>query len=141
WLKPGELIDCTVTYTPPYLTLDKDIDPAGTAAANTPDDFTLRARGTSDPKSTFEGTAGTEQVQRRPVAVGDYNLTETAPDPEAEENWEHGYAWSDLVCKLDGDRLTDDVVEVEKDDTSGAIDEATLAVATGQDISCTYTNV
>lgn len=72
--------------------------------------------------------------------MGDYTLTEETPDPETDGNWEHGYVWSDLACELDDDSLADDALELATDDTTGAIDEATLAVAAAQDISCTYTN-
>ncbi len=42
---PGEYIGCTVKYVPPYLTLAKSVDQAGTATANEPEDFTLKADG------------------------------------------------------------------------------------------------
>lgn len=140
-LGAGEFIDCTVTYTPPYLTLNKLVDNAETEADHTPGDFVLQANGVDAPNSLIKGTAGTQHVQRRPVAVGDYTLTERMPDPGASGNWQYGYAWSDLTCQVpDQSDLSDDALSIDRDEVSGAIDAAVVAVDAGQDIACIYTN-
>lgn len=136
-LNAGEFIDCTVTYTPPYLTLEKQVDNGNTDAQNVASDFTLAAVGNTAPNTTLSWTGATAGSQRFPVAVGDYTLTETAPDPEVDGNWQYGYAWSDLTCMQDGGEGLP--VETIKED-NGSISEAMVAVDRDQDITCTYTN-
>lgn len=130
----GQFIECTVTYTPPYLTLVKTINTAGTAAANVPGDFTLTATGQSAPVSRVQGAGNAALVTHRPVAVGTYNFSETAPPLTGGANWQYGYTWSDLVC-TGGNAAT-----VAKDAASGAVTSASLAVAASQNVTCTYTN-
>lgn len=140
-IRPGEFIDCTVTYAPPYLTLEKEVDNVQSDAANTNEDFTLQASGVEAPNSTFAGVPGTEQTTKRPIAVGDYSLTEQMPDPNAEGNWQYGYSLTDLRCTYDdGSELPTQALSLERDEVSDEIIDATLSVAAAQYISCTYTN-
>ncbi|MBN9613747.1 MAG: DUF11 domain-containing protein, partial [Actinobacteria bacterium] len=133
-LQGGQFIECTVTYTPPYLTLVKTIDKAGTAAANVPADFTLTATGQSAPVSRVQGAANSVVVTKRPVAVGTYNFTETAPPLTGGSNWQYGYTWSNLSCP------GGNTANVAKDAASGAVTSASVAISALQNVTCTYTN-
>lgn len=121
-LDAGEFAECTVTYIPPYLTLEKQVDNTLGGSA-TPQDWTLA--GTSA-QSRASGASGATGVTKVPVAVGSYALTETGgPD---------GYRWRDLSC--DGPAgswsLTGGGSSVV---TAASVDIAKLA-----DTSCSFTN-
>lgn len=136
-LGAGEFIDCTVTYWPPYLTLEKQVENGDTEASNVADDFTLAAAGDDAPNSTFVGRGGSSELERRPIAVGDYTLIEDHPDPAAEGNWQYGYAWSDLTCETDeGDGVPVDLTSAE----NGEITEAAITVEANHDVHCVFTN-
>ncbi|CAG7607485.1 DUF11 domain-containing protein [Leucobacter soli] len=132
-LSGGQFIECTVTYTPPFLTLVKVVNQAGTAAANAPADFTLTATGRNAPVSRVQGAGGSTSIITQPVAIGTYDFSETQPGLGS-PNWQYGYTWSDLVCTGGG------TANVTKDATSGQVTAASLAVGTSQNVICTYTN-
>ncbi|MEA4945583.1 MAG: SpaA isopeptide-forming pilin-related protein [Propionicimonas sp.] len=125
----GSYLDCTVSYTPPYLSLVKQVSNTGTAATHTAADFTLSATGTV---STITGAGNTAAaVTKRPVAVGSYTLTETAPSGGTA--WPGGYTWSGLACS--GGTPT-----VTTDPATTAVTSAAVQVTQGAVAACTYTN-
>lgn len=129
----GQFVDCRVRYTPPYLTLVKTVNQAGTAAANVAADFTLTGTTQAAPVSRVQGAGGSAAVIKRPVAIGTYSFTETSP-PLTAPNWTHGYTWTGLACTGGNTAM------VSTDPTSGAVTTATVAIAALQDVTCTYTN-
>ena len=131
-IKGGEFLDCTVTYSPPYLSLVKTVVNTGTTATNTAAQFTLTATGQAAPTSTISGPGNAAAaVTKRAVAVGTYALTETAPTGTGA--WQFGYTWTNLTC-------TGATPTVTRDPESNAVTTATAPVALGGDVTCTYTN-
>jgi len=127
----GEFVHCTVTYTPPYLSLLKTVDNGTTGATHTAANFTLAATGQSAPNSTITGAGNAAaSVTKRPVAVGAYALTETAPSGGSA--WEAGYTWSGLTC-------TGATPTVTQDSVTG-VSAASVTIAAGGNVTCTYTN-
>src|SRR5699024_2462890 len=97
--KVGEFLRCSVEYVPPYLSLIKSVDNGDTAATNTAADFTLHAEGSGASSSAISGAGNAAaQVTKRPVAVGQYELGEIAPDMADTTNWLYGYDWTDVQC-------------------------------------------
>lgn len=140
-LSVGQYLKCTVEYTPPYLTLVKKVDNGETAAKHTAADFTLNATRNADPVSKIWGAGnGATEVTKRAVAVGQYALGETSPDPAVEGNWKYGYDWTDLVCKPPEGSIASTDFDVTKAQ-DGTISGANLTIKTGSNITCTYTNV
>ena len=121
---PGEFIECTVTYTPPFLTLVKSVDKAATAASDGPERWALTADQVGMSKANAVGS-GT----RVAVAPGTYSLSEASN----ELAWPHGYRWSGLTC-------SGATPVVTQDQTSKAVTSASVAVVKGGDVTCTYTN-
>ncbi len=121
---PGEFIACTVTYTPPFLTLVKSVDKAATAASDGPEKWTLTANqaGVSKANAVSSGA-------KVAVAPGTYSLSEANNGL----TWPHGYRWSGLTCSGASPTVT-------QDQTSKAVTSASVAVAKGGNVTCTYTN-
>lgn len=130
-LQPSAFIACTVTYTPPYLTLTKTVDNGSTAATNTADQFLLTAASSGLPKASAPGSPAT----RFAVAAGTYALSESGPTVSP---WQYGYDWTSLTCtSASGPAPT---VTRTTDAGTGAVTSATVAVAKGSNATCTYTN-
>ena len=114
-LANGADVTCTITNTAqqPTLTLVKEVvnDAGGTAE---PTDWTLSANG----PTPITGTTGSEAVTGRDVEVGSYALTESGGPA--------GYGASAWVCVT-----PDGAVPVE---------DGSVTVALGQDVTCTITN-
>ena len=126
-LKGGESIECTVTYTPPYITLKKTIDTSiATAAPNVPGDWQLTAT-----SNLSAAVALGDTDTKMPVAVGNYSMTEGLVATAAE--WEHGYTWRDLSCDTTTPAL-------QTDPLSGAITLATVDVTKGSNTVCSFEN-
>ncbi|MFT3888349.1 MAG: CshA/CshB family fibrillar adhesin-related protein [Arachnia sp.] len=129
-VKGGEFIDCTVTYTPPYLSLVKVVTNGTTGATHVPANFTLTATG---PVSAISGAGNAAAaVTKRPVAIGSYALTEAVPTGTTA--WRFGYTWTNLTCTGATPTLT-------RDPDSTAVTAATVAVGALGDVTCRYTNV
>lgn len=140
-IKLGEILRCEVLYTPPYLSLEKDVDNASTEATHTPADFTVRAVGEEAGSSAISGPGNQNaSVTKRPVAVGIYELSETSPDSGEDGNWEAGYDWSNLVCAPGTESTPLGDVTTETDDDANIV-AASLSVEAGNDITCTFTNI
>lgn len=134
-LKPAEFISCKVTYTPPYLTLKKAVDLAGTEANDGPSAFELTATGQDLATSQFWGPGGSADVEKRPVSVGTYEITETANETM---DWQYGYDWTGLACDPAGGGAARNVTLTPQEGpvlTSGAVE-----VDQGDDLVCTLTN-
>ena len=147
-LQVGQFLECSIVYTPPYLTLEKEVDNAGTEAANTAEDFVLRAEGqkVGEWSSAFEGQGALDAnavavMEKRAVAVGEYALSEESPATGIDGNWSHGYDWTELVCEADPvtEGFDSSKLTVEKD--NDLVSSATLKVAQGDDITCRFKNV
>lgn len=159
----GWRVSCEVTYTPTYLSLLKVVDQDDTDAQNTADQWTLIAQDDAASKPTLSkveavGEEPSPEPTRYPVAAtgtDPYFLSEDGPNlaggsnQEAEpEPWPHGYDWTDITCSaLDADtgrweELTPEVFNVTPEEIGkrSIVEEATLQVAKGDDIRCTYTN-
>ena len=137
-MKGGESIECTLTYTPPYLTLVKQVDKNGTAANDPVGNVRLTATGRTNPgpASLVSGNGGTAAVTKRAVALGTYDLTEST----SQVTWPYGYTWSDLVCRRTG-TTSGNLATVTKDQTTSAVTSASVAVSEAErDITCTYSN-
>ena len=121
---PGEFIECTVTYTPPFLTLVKTVDRATTAASDGPNSWALSAdqAGVSKANAVASGT-------KVAVAPGTYSLSEASSGL----TWPHGYRWSGLTCSGASPTVT-------RDPLSQAVTSASVAVAKGGHVTCTYAN-
>ncbi|MHA3683372.1 DUF7927 domain-containing protein [Leucobacter sp. HY1908] len=144
-VQAGEVISCEVKYTPPYLTLVKDVNNStAPGAANTSAHWNLTATGTgTNSKFTVPGSTAVKQ----PVAVGtNYALTEDGPTTTP---WQHGYAWRDLTCAVrEGSGSTamgTDALKLTRDQQkpsaeTGEITAVTLNIAKGNDLRCTYKN-
>ncbi|MHA3725167.1 DUF7927 domain-containing protein [Leucobacter sp. HY1910] len=144
-VQAGEVISCEVKYTPPYLTLVKDVNNStAPGAANTSAHWNLTATGTgTNSKFTVPGNTAVKQ----PVAVGtNYALTEDGPTTTP---WQHGYAWRDLTCAVrEGSGSTSmgtDALKLTRDQQkpsaeTGEITAVTLNIAKGNDLRCTYKN-
>ena len=131
---------CNVAYSPPYLSLEKEVDNGETEASHTADDFTVQATGQGSAASVIEGPGNrAAPVTRRPVAIGEYLLDEIAPDPESEGNWEFGYDWADLACVPGPDSTPIEDLTTSTDENEN-ITEASLVIAPGNDITCTFHN-
>ena len=146
-LGAGEFIECTVTYTPPYLTLVKSVINTGTNATNTASQWTLTAeQGNS---SRITGVSGAPTITRRPVALGSYNLTEAGPTGNPAP-WTYGYTWTDLVCSTNpaNPALPADAVTKTVDAQNSmritastlTITEAAATYTVQPNVTCTYTN-
>lgn len=146
-LGAGQFIACTVTYTPPYLTLVKTVINTGTSATNSASQWTLTAEQAGSSKIT--GVGGTQAVTRRPVALGSYNLTEAGPTGSPAP-WAYDYAWTDLVCSTDpaNPALPPGALTKTFDAQNAAkITASTLTITAAADtyavqpnVTCTYTN-
>ncbi|WP_299092036.1 LPXTG cell wall anchor domain-containing protein [uncultured Microbacterium sp.] len=131
-LQPSAFINCTVTYTPPYLTLVKSVDNGETGATNVPADFTLTAQRAGLSSTSVGGAAAV----KKPVAVGTYDLTESGP---TNGGWPYGYDWRALTCVAASGAAP--TVTTTKDAQTTAITAATVAIAAGRSVTCTYGNV
>lgn len=141
-LRVGEFLHCTVEYQPPYLSLLKTIENGETDATNTRADFTLHAEGNGSINSAISGPGNAAtQLTRRPVAVGQYELSETGPDPDDEGNWPYGYDWSDLQClpTQENGSINPDDVDITRDHLDN-VTEANLQIHEDSDVTCTFTN-
>jgi len=136
-LTAGQFLSCKVTYTPPYLELSKAVDPE--TAPDAPSAWTLEATGDGAAPSSVSGVAASEEVTKRPVATGTYELTESGPDsPE----WEYGYSWTNFSCEaLSGSAaLPASDVRVPRDSDDNVADAVGVKISQGQNLRCTYTN-
>lgn len=131
-LQPSAFISCTVTYTPPYLTLVKSVDNGTTGATNGPGDFTLSA--TSPGLSVF--STGGAAATKRPVAIGTYSLSEAGPTVAT---WPAGYDWRTLMCAAATGAVP--TVTTTRDAATTAITAATVNVQSSRTVTCTYGNV
>ncbi len=148
-LKPGYYIGCTVTYTPPYVTLLKSVNQNGTAAANTAAhwDLTLAGSGAfaaTTSNSTRAGAATATAALKRPIAVNSadpadvYTLGETGPTSSP---WMYGYDWTNITCSANsGSTAFPSSAFTKTTNSEGQVTSATLKVAKGNNITCTYTN-
>ncbi len=130
-LQPSAFIDCTVTYTPPYLTLTKTVDNGTTGATNTADQFTLSAAATGSSAASVPGSPATKIA----VAVGTYALSEAGPTVSP---WQYGYDWTALTCTSASGAAP--VVTRSTNGATGALTAATVAVVKGGNVTCAYTN-
>ncbi|WP_192497558.1 hypothetical protein [Pseudoclavibacter sp. CFCC 11306] len=126
-LKPGQFIGCTVTYTPPYVTLAKKaFAPDGkTAAVDAPSAWNLSLSNQTPGAASAKTVSGSVDGVKIPVATGTYSLTEA---PAGTLSWAYGYDWTDLVCKPTGATAT-------------TVSSPNLKVDLGSAITCTFTNV
>lgn len=141
-LRVGEFLHCAVEYQPPYLSLLKTVENGETDATNTRADFTLHAEGNGSINSAISGPGNAAtQLTRRPVAVGQYELSETGPDPDDEGNWPYGYDWSDLQClpTQENGSINPDDVDITRDHLD-IVTEANLQIHEDSDVTCTFTN-
>lgn len=145
-IEMGGFLDCTVTFTPPYLSLVKEVDNADTAAQNKPEDWNLSATGsqTNSFKSAITGHGnGAAAVTKQPVAVGTYALTEDWPVKDG--NWGYGYTWEDLVCVAGtsssamGGFTRTPAAPVEGE-AADPVTGGTVTMAVGNDVTCTFKN-
>ena len=115
----GDEVTCTITNTAvaPTLELVKEVDNGDTGADAEPTDWTLTADGPGDPLS---GEGGFEPTK---VEVGDYDLSESG-DPAGSD----AYTASDWEC-VDADG-----------DPAEMVDEDTVELEVGDDVTCTITN-
>lgn len=130
----GQFIECTVTYTPPYVTLAKTVQNGTTASTNTAADFTLTATGTAS-----IGSALGDAATKLPLRTGSYALSETGPNTNP---WVFGYDWSNLQCLANAGSASLPVGAFTKTTNAGTgmVTSGTLALSVGQDLTCTYTN-
>ncbi|MCG7415044.1 hypothetical protein MHK74_10800 [Microbacterium aurum] len=130
-LQPSAFINCTVTYTPPYLTLAKSVNNGTTGATNTADQFVLSAAAAGLSSGSAPGSPAT----KLPVAVGTYNLSESGPTVSP---WPYGYDWTALTCaSAVGAAPT---VTRTTNPATGAVTAATVAVGKSANVTCTYVN-
>ncbi len=130
-LQPSAFIDCTVTYTPPYLTLVKTVDNGTTGATNTADQFTLSAAASGLSAASVPGSPATKLA----VAVGTYALSEAGPTTSP---WQYGYDWTALSCAAASGAAP--AVTRTTNAATGALTAATVAVGKASSVTCTYTN-
>lgn len=116
-LGAGEAISCTVTLTPPYLTLEKNLEDEYSGLDLGPEAWLLSAAGPTDVAPQPGSTV------RQPVAIGEYELVEQADASTA------GTAGFELVGW-------------ECVDATGAaqVEEGTVIIGPGTDATCTATN-
>lgn len=131
----GQFLHCTVTYTPPYVTLVKTVVNGTTGATNGASDWTLSASGTSSLASV--GGEG----RKTAVAPGDYALAEQARSGI----WKYGYDWTGLACtasaaSTQGWSMTPTVGQNIPGTRNPTIAGGTLKIVAGSDVTCTYTN-
>ena len=119
-IAPGAVVTCTFTNTavPATLTLVKVVGNGETGGTAVPANWTLEAEG----PTPISGASGSPTVTAVPVAVGTYDLTETAGPA--------GYDLTGLVCS----------------DANGPIagtspGSPTVTIALGDAVTCTFTNV
>lgn len=126
----GQFLQCTVTYTPPYLTLVKNVVNGQTGATNTSADWTLTGTGPS--LATGAGTG-----KKTAVAAGTYALTETGPA----NGWVHGYDWTGLACAANTGSTTGWALTTSPGSTTGTtVGGGSVRLVAGNNITCTYTN-
>lgn len=138
-VKGAEFLDCTVTYTPPYLTLIKQVDNDGTDATHTAANFELTATGSPD--NDFNSVAKKRfgsPAAKLPVAMGNYAFSEAGPS--GSEAWPFGYDWTDLACSANAGSTGPGIFEKNTEQHTGIITGGTLEIAKGNDISCTFDN-
>lgn len=129
-LLAGQFAHCTVTYTPPYLTLVKQVQNGSTGASNVPADWSLSGSGTSSRAS------GSGAGVRTAVAVGTYTLAETGPaDP-----WVHGYRWTGLSCVANTGSTAVGPLTTTPGSASGTIASGSVPIAPGNDVTCRFVN-
>ncbi len=126
----GQFLQCTVTYTPPYITLVKTVVNGSTGATSVPADWTLTGAGSSSV------AVGTGQGKKTPVAVGAYALSEAGPA----NPWVHGYAWTGLTCTADAGSTSGWSLTTTAGTSAGTISAGRLTLAKGNSVTCTYTN-
>ncbi|WP_166869266.1 hypothetical protein [Salinibacterium sp. ZJ70] len=148
-LRPGEYIDCTVTYTPPYITLVKDVQQAGTGATNVAADFTLAVAGAGDfaattSKTSAAGVAPGATGVKLPIAANSanpadvYSFSETGPHNNP---WLYGYDWTDITCVANsGSTAFPNTAFTKTINTEGQVSSTGLKVAKGNDLRCTFRN-
>lgn len=140
-LSVGQYLKCQVAYTPPYLTLVKAVENGATGALHTAADFILQATRQASPVSMIQGPGNRDAtVTRRAVAVGQYTLEESNPNPEAAGNWPYGYDWTDMDCQAEPSSTPGGEFATTLGQ-NGTIVSANLEMVTGNDITCTYRNV
>ncbi|MFT3943356.1 MAG: hypothetical protein QM705_05965 [Ancrocorticia sp.] len=121
---PREFIDCTVTYTPAFLTLVKSVDKGTTTASDKASKWKLTADqpGVSKAAAIASGT-------KVAVARGEYSLTEESSGLA----WSSGYRWSGLTC-------TGADAVVDQDTQTKTVTSAKVTVPKKGNVTCTYTN-
>ncbi|MBD8029996.1 DUF7927 domain-containing protein [Corynebacterium gallinarum] len=140
-LSVGQYLKCNIEYTPPYLTLLKEVDNGATAATHTAADFTLQATRQVSPVSMIRGPGNqAAAVTKRAVATGQYALQENGPNPETQGNWPYGYDWANLVCAPQpGSTALGAFALTSGQD--GTVAAGSLQINPGNNIVCTYRNV
>ena len=126
----AQFLHCTVTYTPPYVTLVKNVVNGTTGATNTAADWTLTGVGTSS-RASGSGTG-----KRTAVAVGTYALAEQGPA----NPWVHGYDWTGLACVSASGATSGWSLQTTAGSAQGTIASGSLVVVKGNNLTCTYTN-
>lgn len=131
-LRAGQFVHCTVTYTPPYLTLVKQVQNGSTGASNAPADWVLSGSG---PSSRVSGSGATV---RTAVAVGTYTLAEAGPT----NPWVHGYRWTGLSCTATPNSGSTSVgsLTTTPGSSSGTIATGSIPIARGNNVTCTFVN-
>ncbi|MCD7101127.1 DUF7927 domain-containing protein [Pseudoclavibacter sp. 13-3] len=139
-LQVGEYLHCTVTYTPPYLILQKTVDNSTTDGQATarPEDFRLTAKNAMSAASTNGVSDATTQKKIAVASTTGYELSESAANSNNPWNsWKYGYELTGLTCATPSGAKSIDLQR----DTYGAITRATnLAVDTGETVTCTWQN-
>lgn len=134
----GQFIRCTATWTPPYLSLEKEVvgpeKPSEWDEDDGPGAWKLTASGAG---LSLAETLG-DEPDKIPVTMGAYGLAETGPTPQG---WKYGYQWVGLACTENNADLGPVETTVEyNDDGSVNGETASVKVQKGSDIACTYTN-
>lgn len=129
-LRAGQFAHCTVTYTPPYLTLVKQVQNGSTGASNVPADWSLSGTGTSSRAS------GSGAGVRTAVAAGTYTLAETGPT----NPWVHGYRWTGLSCTANTGSTAVGSLTTTPGSPSGSIASGSMPIAPGNDVTCRFVN-
>ncbi|MFD5224619.1 SpaA isopeptide-forming pilin-related protein [Microbacterium sp. NPDC058342] len=132
----GSSVNCEIVnkQTRPTLTLVKVVDSpaAGTGYAG-PEVWTLTATGSGKAQGTVvTGTSSTPAVTSQTVPAGTYALTEQFSGTPSSGD---GYRWTSVVC-LDGNQ--NEVARGTVQD--GVVTAASVTLAAGLDVTCTYTN-
>ncbi len=136
----GGSVNVVCTFTnqkmpEPKLTLVKvAANPAVGTGYAVATDWTLTATGSGTAAgTTASGATGTPTVTAVTVTAGSYGLSETfATNPSKSA----GYTWTDVVCR----DASNNVVTTNKNLNQGVVTSASVSLARGDAVTCTYTN-